>query len=259
MSVMFESFNGLPMHPLVVHAAVVLIPLTCLGTILIAVRRSWRRTLGWWVVGLAFVSVGAAFVAKESGEALAKVIGNPVEHAQLGNTLPIIAGVMFLATTALVVGDRWLDADSAGHDRQPVLVTVLAVIAVIVAVGATVQTVRVGDSGAKAVWSNVLKPAPQPSGSTSPTASASSSPKNGPTTYTLAQVKAHNKASDCWTAINSDVYNLTSWEDQHPGGASNIISLCGTNGTAAFTAQHGGQGRPKSELAQFKIGVLASQ
>lgn len=32
---MFDLFNGLPVHPLVVHAAVVLIPLTLLGTILI--------------------------------------------------------------------------------------------------------------------------------------------------------------------------------------------------------------------------------
>lgn len=87
MSLMFETVNGLPMHPLVVHAAVVLIPLTCLGTILIAVKRSWRKALGWWVLALAFVSVGAAFVAKESGEALAKKVGEPVVHAQLGDKI----------------------------------------------------------------------------------------------------------------------------------------------------------------------------
>jgi hypothetical protein len=35
-----------------------------------------------------------------------------------------------------------------------------------------------------------------------------------------------------------------------------ILSLCGKDGTVAFNAQHGGQGRPETELASFKIGTL---
>ncbi len=73
----------------------------------------------------------------------------------------------------------------------------------------------------------------------------------------MAQVKQHNSASSCYTAINGSVYDVTSWINQHPGGASAILSLCGTDGSAAFDAQHGGQRRPESELASFKIGALA--
>ena len=41
---MFDLINGLPVHPLVVHAVVVLLPLATLGLIAIAVRPAWRRT-----------------------------------------------------------------------------------------------------------------------------------------------------------------------------------------------------------------------
>ncbi len=75
-------------------------------------------------------------------------------------------------------------------------------------------------------------------------------------TYTLADVAKHNNRSNCWTTINGGVYNVTPWIDQHPGGAEAIISLCGIDGGAFFNAQHGGQARPASELASFKIGIL---
>ncbi|MGA9148043.1 MAG: cytochrome b5-like heme/steroid binding domain-containing protein [Candidatus Nanopelagicales bacterium] len=247
---MFETFNGLPLHPLVVHAAVVFIPLTCVGTILIAIKRSWRKSLGWWVLAIAFLSVGFAAVAKESGEALAKKIGEPLVHAQLGDTLPFIAGIMFLAVAALVLADFAMDRGKEKTGKQPVLVTILAIVAVIISIGATVQTVRVGDSGAKAVWANALNPA------ASPTPSGSGSA--GSATYTLAQVQAHNTAADCWTTISGKVYNLTTWEDQHPGGADRIIAICGKDGTTAFADQHGTQKRPNEDLSSFQIGTLAS-
>ncbi len=74
--------------------------------------------------------------------------------------------------------------------------------------------------------------------------------------YTAAQVKKHSKATDCWTIIGRGVYNLTSWVNQHPGGASKILALCGRNGTQAFKGMHGTSSTPVSTLAQFKIGTL---
>ncbi len=78
-----------------------------------------------------------------------------------------------------------------------------------------------------------------------------------PTSYTLAQVATHSSAASCWAAINGKVYNLTSWIRQHPGGQTAILSLCGTDGSAAFNGQHGGQARPASELAGFFLAPLA--
>jgi cytochrome b involved in lipid metabolism len=74
--------------------------------------------------------------------------------------------------------------------------------------------------------------------------------------YTLADVSTHKDASSCWTAINGNVYDVTSWIDQHPGGRQAILSICGTDGSSAFDGQHGGQKRPESELANFIIGKL---
>lgn len=94
------------------------------------------------------------------------------------------------------------------------------------------------------------------------TPATASAPTNTSTsnvqTYTMAQVAVHNSASSCYSAINGSVYNLTSFISQHPGGQATIKSLCGVNGTTAFNSQHGGQGRPASELASLKIGVLAN-
>jgi cytochrome b involved in lipid metabolism len=75
-------------------------------------------------------------------------------------------------------------------------------------------------------------------------------------TYTLADVAQHNNASSCWAAINGNVYDLTNWINQHPGGPQRILNICGTDGSAAFNNQHGGQSRPADELSQFLLGPL---
>ena len=76
--------------------------------------------------------------------------------------------------------------------------------------------------------------------------------------YTMTTVTQHNTAYLCWAAINGNVYDLTNWINQHPGGQGPILSLCGTDGSAAFNGQHGGQARPASELKNFLLGPLAS-
>jgi len=74
--------------------------------------------------------------------------------------------------------------------------------------------------------------------------------------YTMAQVATHKSASNCWTVVSGKVYDLTAWINNHPGGPGPILTLCGTDGTALFTGQHGGQARPASELKSFLIGTL---
>ncbi len=79
------------------------------------------------------------------------------------------------------------------------------------------------------------------------------------TIYTLAEVHQHATASDCWSAVNGGVYNLTSWIPRHPGGSSVILAMCGLDGSASFNGQHsGGDGEndPAAALAQYRIGAL---
>lgn len=89
-----------------------------------------------------------------------------------------------------------------------------------------------------------------PSVSETPAPAAASS-------YTLAQVATHNNATSCWTAIAGNVYDLTSWIPNHPGGEARILAICGKDGTSAYMGQHGKGGEPRDGLASYKIGALA--
>lgn len=100
---------------------------------------------------------------------------------------------------------------------------------------------------------NAAKPSPIASPATAP-----NPPKTA--SYTSAQVAAHSTSRNCWTSIQGNVYDLTNWISQHPGGEEAILSICGKDGTQAFEGQHGSASdtRPKEMLATFKIGTLAS-
>ena len=60
------EINGLPLHPLVVHAAVIFGPLAALAALGYLVPR-WRDTLRWPMVGLAVIATGALVLAYFSG------------------------------------------------------------------------------------------------------------------------------------------------------------------------------------------------
>jgi cytochrome b involved in lipid metabolism len=74
--------------------------------------------------------------------------------------------------------------------------------------------------------------------------------------YTMAQVKTHNKASNCWTVVGTGVYNVTAWIPKHPGGKGVIISMCGKSGTAKFFGVHKSSSSAKAALSRYKIGTL---
>lgn len=76
-------------------------------------------------------------------------------------------------------------------------------------------------------------------------------------TYTPTQVALHATREDCWTIVNGNVYDLTAWISQHPGGAAAIIQLCGKDGSEKFNGQHGGMQKQAETLATFKIGIAA--
>lgn len=260
----FDLINGLPVHPLVVHAAVVLVPLTALGVLLMAAWPRFSRSLGWLVALGGVVAAGSSFVAKESGEALEGRVGEPgFDHAELGEVMPVLALALLVVAVVLWLIDRSAAREGAAPRRG--LRIAVAVLAALVALGNLVWIYRVGDSGAKSVWSGEVAESAGGAGESgegdddeadegaaeSPSASAAPG-----AAYSLAQVATRDSAADCWVAINGTVYDLTAWIDQHPGGAQRIIDLCGTDGTVAFQGQHSGQSEPQEELLQFQVGTL---
>lgn len=74
----------------------------------------------------------------------------------------------------------------------------------------------------------------------------------------LSEIFTHNTKSDCWIAINSKVYNITDYLDQHPGGASIIVGCSGKDATKEFN-QVGHSQNANKILAKYEIGQLAKQ
>lgn len=75
--------------------------------------------------------------------------------------------------------------------------------------------------------------------------------------FTKEEVSKHNSATSCYASINGNVYDLTSWINQHPGGTLKILAICGRDGSALFNLKHGGDRKPEDKLVIFKIGTLA--
>ena len=161
---MFDLINGIPVHPLVVHAIVVLVPLAVLGTLAIALRPSWRLAYGPLVVGAALLSTLLLPFATASGEELQKRVGAAEDHAEMGDMLIwFVIPLLVLVTALWWLARRQSRADDdttvgGSHTRiagpSKTLVSVVAGLAVAAALASAFQVYRVGDSGAKAVWEN---------------------------------------------------------------------------------------------------------
>ncbi len=268
----FDLVNGIPVHPLVVHAAVVLIPLTALGLIMMAIWPRFSARHGWLVVASGVVAAVSSVAAKESGEVLEGRVGEPgYDHAELGDVMPLFAAVLLVVVVVLWVIDRRAPAD--GPTRRRGLRIAVAVVGVVVALANLFWVYRVGDSGAKSVWSGEIATS-SPAGETDDdsdddsddegddgqaggsTATPAASGAAATTGLALADLAEHSTQDDCWIAIDGAVYDLTAFIDQHPGGSERIIDLCGTDATAAFTGQHDGEQQPAAILADSQIGAL---
>lgn len=97
--------------------------------------------------------------------------------------------------------------------------------------------------------------------SSSEQTASSKSSSDSEKTYTRAEVATHNSASDCWTIINGNVYDLTSYIPRHPGG-DEILAACGTDGSSLFNQRQAsdgdsvGSGTPHSGSAQSQLRSL---
>jgi hypothetical protein len=151
---------GLPLHPLVVHAAVVLIPLTAVLAIGLAVLPRWRWLLRWPTAAASLVCVALAFLATSSGRsleharpALARLVGQHAARGQLLANLTIVLALVVVAAAFLLPGPSALVSGRGERlSRGSIADKVLPVLLVLAAVVVLVQVVLTGDSGARAVW-----------------------------------------------------------------------------------------------------------
>ena len=142
------EINGLPLHPLVVHAAVVFGPLAALAAIAYVAVPRWRDRLRWPLLALAAVAVGALLTAYFSGRSfldskpqLATSPAVATHQDRAGQLLWVTIAFGVVALLALGLGER------AGRFR-----IVLDVLLVLAAVALLVSVALTGDAGARAVW-----------------------------------------------------------------------------------------------------------
>ncbi len=100
---MFDTIGGIPVHALMVHVPIVLIPLSAIGAILIAARPKALRLFGAASVIGAVVGVVASIIAKLSGQELAQRIGWPQDHTDYGNLFPWAATTFLLLLLIFLV------------------------------------------------------------------------------------------------------------------------------------------------------------
>jgi cytochrome b involved in lipid metabolism len=86
-----------------------------------------------------------------------------------------------------------------------------------------------------------------------PTPSSITASPSATTSYTTADVAKHNMRSDCWIILKNNVYDVTKFGPQHPGG-DKIYDGCGQDLTTFIQTQH----KPISETVYtpYLIGKL---
>ena len=153
------EINGLPLHPLIVHAVVIFVPLGALSAVLFALMPRWRWLLRWPTLVLALGAVVVTRIAVISGNDLKKQrdLGGAqlARHMDLATWLErsvwAFAVVAVLACWVLPYVVPLKDREDRLSPAAS-LTMVANVLLPIAAATVLVLAVLTGDAGAKAVW-----------------------------------------------------------------------------------------------------------
>lgn len=158
---MFDLFLGLPVHILVIHAVVVLAPLSALVAVVLVARPQWHRALRWpLAIGGLITGVGG-LLAATSGEAL--LVRVSVARASTTNFSLVQAHVdagnrarlFCLAFMAVALAAAYLPPRFEDDRRRHAFDIGWRIVLGLAAVGVIVSVVIAGDAGARAVWSGL--------------------------------------------------------------------------------------------------------
>jgi hypothetical protein len=154
---MFGTAFGLPMHPLVVHATVVVVPAAALAVLAASLWPRFRRWAGLLPLALAAAAVVLVPISTSSGESLEETVRDSSlveKHAELADALlPWVIALTITAALGWYVSRR-----PASGRRRVWIVPALMTASLIAASGTIVEVALIGHSGAKAAWFDVEKP-----------------------------------------------------------------------------------------------------
>ncbi|MDJ0378878.1 hypothetical protein [Cryobacterium sp. PH31-L1] len=161
------EFNGLPLHVVIVHAVVIVVPLAALCALLSAFWPAVRRRLGIVTPLVALAALGLVPLAVQAGEWLQSRLVNVTPllgtHTGLGRTmLPWVIALFLVAVVQWLwyryfagAGGRF--ASVLPSRRGRLVATIILDLAVLVsAIGAVVTVALIGESGSRAVWTGLF-------------------------------------------------------------------------------------------------------
>jgi hypothetical protein len=150
-----ETFLGVPLHPLMIHTAVVFVPLLVLAALAYALVPGLRPRVGWVLVGLAVIAPLCTLLSKLSGDAFRARLAR---HGASGSLLSLVDAhrhfgtILVYVVAALGVVALLLVLLPAARQSKPVSLT-LVVLAVGLSLVSAYYVFRTGDSGAHIAWS----------------------------------------------------------------------------------------------------------
>ncbi|MDN5894791.1 MAG: hypothetical protein L0H93_12270 [Nocardioides sp.] len=158
------EINGLPVHPLIVHAAVVLIPIASILGLVHALVPRWRWSTRWPMVGFAVAALAAVMVAYFSGRSLLdELASNSPQFRTTAQSHQEQAEVLFYLTMVFMVvvlisawalgGPSALASGRGGKPRHAPLIewTMMSMLAIF-SVALILMTFQTGVAGAQLVW-----------------------------------------------------------------------------------------------------------
>jgi uncharacterized membrane protein len=151
------ELNGVPLHPLIVHAVVVFGPLAAITALVFAFVPKWRWLLRWPLVVLAGVTAAASFLAVIAGEdllssrpELAPIVADHEEAGELLRNVSL-GFVLVAGFGAWALGGASALASGKGARETRLRIPAMAVL-VVGSVVLGYALFMAGDTGAKAVW-----------------------------------------------------------------------------------------------------------
>jgi hypothetical protein len=156
------EIDGIPLHPLIVHAVVVFAPLAATLALVYAVVPRWRWALRWPLVVCTLIAAGSAYGATLTGANLLesrpflKDLPAVAKHQEAGTRL---RNVLFLFVVVVALAGWQLGGPSglssgrgAREERGGAVGIVVSVALVLVSLAVLVTAILAGHSGSKAVW-----------------------------------------------------------------------------------------------------------
>lgn len=147
---------GLPAHPLIVHGAVMGIPLASIAMLAYVLRPAWRATLWWPAVATVAVAWAFSILAGATGETLEHALKESrfiEEHAMWADRLGIAMHVLAVSSLVTLGADRWTRTDRpAPHIAVRRLRRIALPLATMTAVACLALVGIVGHLGARAAW-----------------------------------------------------------------------------------------------------------